>query len=480
MSCENPPGSAEATMPRRRKFDKTGICIKCKTNSGKMVIRHAVYCKACFLALITSKFRQVLDPTINLPAQKPLLRGSLRAPGNLMIGYSGGLGSTVLLDLVKSCYFSSTDIASTRGGKKHPRKSGRAWDRVVVCYIECCEGYAGALDRTHDVDRALEKYLDVFEFLLIRLEDAFRPSNRIRVDLTRQDLPVSTVDESDASSTMLLKAYLTSLPTTTSQQNSISSLIRLLLQHTARAHGCSHLLLGTSLTSLSVNLIDAVASGAGFTVGLEKAEDWRDSDSGLVQVVRPLREVSMKECAAYMRWRDLEVFGNQRILSAQTNNKKTIVGLTKDFIFGLERDYPSTVSAIVRTCDKLVSNTIGEKCILCERPAQPGIQEWKESISIRSLNQVETETSKPATEETNNVEHPPGDTLTSGLCYACHTTLTSQGSRGTRRTVDIGDGILCVPLPTWVEQNFQARLQARADMQAQIEEFLINSEEEGT
>jgi hypothetical protein len=76
MSCENPPGSAEAVMPRtntlfspfsvsypcptgRRKFDKTRICIKCKTTPGRLVIRHAVYCKcanSCWDSLLTSNW----------------------------------------------------------------------------------------------------------------------------------------------------------------------------------------------------------------------------------------------------------------------------------------------------------------------------------------------------------------------------------------------------------------------------------------
>lgn len=128
----------------------------------------------------------------------------------------------------------------------------------------------------------------------------------------------------------LLKTYLSSLPTATSYQSSISSLIRLLLQHTARIHGCSHLLLGTSLTSLSVNLIEAVANGAGYTLAFEKSEDWQSPGSAVVRVVRPLREISMKECAAYSRWRNLSVIGNKRLLLAHTSHKdNSIPGLTK-------------------------------------------------------------------------------------------------------------------------------------------------------
>lgn len=60
-----------------------------------------------------------------------------------MIGFSGGLGSTVLLDLVKNCYFTHMDAAMSKGGKEHPKKNGKAWDRAIVCYIECSRAYDG-------------------------------------------------------------------------------------------------------------------------------------------------------------------------------------------------------------------------------------------------------------------------------------------------------------------------------------------------
>lgn len=84
-----------------------------------------------------------MNPAINFSDVKPQKRGSLKAPGNLLIGFSGGLGSTVLLDLVKTCYFTHMDAAMSKGGKEHPRKHGRAWDRAIVCYVECSEGHDG-------------------------------------------------------------------------------------------------------------------------------------------------------------------------------------------------------------------------------------------------------------------------------------------------------------------------------------------------
>ena len=38
--------------------------------------------------------------------------------------------------------------------------------------------------------------------------------------------------------------------------------------------GCSHLLLGTNLTSLSVSLLSSISSGGGFNVPEEIFEEW--------------------------------------------------------------------------------------------------------------------------------------------------------------------------------------------------------------
>lgn len=67
-------------------------------------------------------------------------RAALKASGNLLMGFSGGLGSTVLLDLVSQCYF--TNRTSSKGGKEHPRHA-RVWPKAAVCYIELCNAFPG-------------------------------------------------------------------------------------------------------------------------------------------------------------------------------------------------------------------------------------------------------------------------------------------------------------------------------------------------
>jgi cytoplasmic tRNA 2-thiolation protein 2 len=109
--------------------------------------RANVFSRECFFPVIATKFRRSLEPSIN-PVPDGPRRKALKASGNLLVGLSGGLGSTVLLDLVNQSYFSTqeppitNDTERPRGGKDHPRNSS-VWPQAAVCYVETCSAFPG-------------------------------------------------------------------------------------------------------------------------------------------------------------------------------------------------------------------------------------------------------------------------------------------------------------------------------------------------
>lgn len=205
-------------------------------------------------------------------------------------------------------------------------------------------------------------------------------------------LPIHLGKTSSSSTPLqLLHAYLSSLPTATAIHSAIASLIRVLLIYTASSRNASHLLLGTTLTSLSVNMISGIAQGAGFTMvaaGLDEA--WTGKNSGNPQhisIVRPLRDVGIKESAFWAWWSNLRIPGRDRYPSSvsptpltenpgtpafmgrQNLKLSSIDSLTRDFIMGLEKDYPSTVSTIARTLAKVTTKEKGTDggCMICQK-----------------------------------------------------------------------------------------------------------------
>ncbi|TFY71157.1 hypothetical protein EVG20_g1846 [Dentipellis fragilis] len=457
-SCGNPVADPEALMPRKSKLDKSRMCVRCKETPGNIVIRHAVYCKDCFAPLVQIKFRRSFEPHVNRKPDGPR-KLALKPSGDLLVGFSGGLGSTVLLDLVHRTYLDESAMKTETGGKAHPRK-GKVWKNIHVCYVEICDAFPGIRDRTEEVRQAVNRY-EGFEFVPLRIQDAFDAkwwkrvsgdtlSGDLDVDLTSEDLYMSP-SSSTSSPLSSLQACLQSLPTPTAVASSISTLTRLLLLYTAHSTGSSHLILGTSLTSLSIALISSISQGGGFTVPQEAQEEWTPFGSepasgeepwaGDVRVIRPLREIGMKECAAWAWWNHLPVVGKEKL----PGMRQTIGGLTKDFIVGLEKDFPSTVSTIARTVGKLApKEDAGGRCIFCERAAQSTVQEWKSRISIRSLS-----------ESSHSADDDKERRLTPLLCYFCHTTLTSRSSRSAASTKPAAPVVNPkVPLPVWVSWHF--------------------------
>lgn len=112
-------------------------------------------------------------------------------------------------------------------------------------------------------------------------------------------------------------------------------MIRLVLLYTALSTSSSHLLLGTTLTGLSVGLISGIATGGGFVVREEAEEEWLPQINGAadvgrsVRVVRPLRDMGMKECAAWVWWNELEVVGKE----TTAGGKQGIGELTKGIFY---------------------------------------------------------------------------------------------------------------------------------------------------
>ncbi|KAG7451187.1 uncharacterized protein BT62DRAFT_941926 [Guyanagaster necrorhizus] len=452
-ACGNPATETDVLMERRPKFDKSRDCVKCKTNRGNIVIRHAVYCKECFTPLVSFKFRRSLEPFVNELPQGPR-RKALKASGDLLLAFSGGLGSTVLLDLAYQAYFANRHeedrTENQQGGKDHPRNAP-IWPKGSICYVEICSAFPGMKDRTEKIRTAIASYGSL-DFIPLRLEDAFdnswwesvggRPSpSDLEVDLSNEEIFISFFSkETIVDPVTSLRTFLSNLPTHTAISRAVPTLVRILLLYTARSTGSSHLLLGTSLTSLSVSLISAISQGAGFTVREEAQEEWASLDvpsptRKSVRVIRPLRDIGMKECAILCWWRNLNVIGKEKI----PGGKEDIANLTKDFIVGLEKDYPSTVSTIARTCGKLIPKAgSARKCILCEQPVQQGIQDWKSRTSIRTLDAAET--------TSDVIEH--SRFISPYLCYACHTTFTSRSSRGSMQS-----GTTSVRLPVWTGQH---------------------------
>lgn len=172
------------------------------------------------------------------------------------------------------------------------------------------QGVLQKLDQVNEVIQTIQACSPTRNVTIVRIEDAFDPVWWTSVHKEPPKL-IEPLTGHQTPRDRLAK-FLLSLPTPSAASNMIGQISRLLLLHTASQLQCSHLLLGDSLTSLSITLISLIASGGGFHVGAEQEEVWGD-----VRIVKPLRDVSAKECAAFYHWRRLRMMGSRTLARSQ-------------------------------------------------------------------------------------------------------------------------------------------------------------------
>lgn len=232
--------------------------------------------RACSLALIEQRFKRAIDSSL-------LQKREDNAPV-LAIAYSGGLGSTVLLDL-------ASRLLAPSGKDNSPR---RRWKEIHVLHIEKEEADCSSNSQWMAI---IGRYPE-FKFKALRLEDDFQ--NILPQATSNPSLGLPTGEPSF----ITLEQYLRRLPTESARVTTTRNLTRLAVEHHARALGASHVLLGTSLSSISSAMISRICQGGGFTLASE-----RGNHTNNLNVVVPLQDVMAKECAAWLKWNDLQTIG---------------------------------------------------------------------------------------------------------------------------------------------------------------------------
>lgn len=99
-----------------------------------------------------------------------------------------------------------------------------------------------------------------------------------------------------------MENYFSQLPTRSAVKDSLRMIVRRLVEDYALDLGATHLLLGRSMSSLSMALLSNVCSGRAFAIADERKSTYR----GLFSF-NPLQDVGAKECAACIWWRGLRV-----------------------------------------------------------------------------------------------------------------------------------------------------------------------------
>ncbi|OZJ02183.1 hypothetical protein BZG36_04321 [Bifiguratus adelaidae] len=408
--------------PLRAPKPKAGTCIKCKTRPSTVVLRHVQYCKDCFLFATTGKFRSAFGKSAisNTTGHKA------------MVAFSGGPSSRALLHLMKGFQH----VGSHQSGQK------RLFDELVICHIDETAAFNGS--STLDMARVVvdTEYPD-FTFHGQLIEDIY------------EDEALSSIDKKEK-----LRQLFAQAGSLTAKEDLLWHIKMHLLVKAAQKLGCTRLILGDSATRIAIKVISFTAKGRGYSLPLEIGGDIHGLYPNLV-ILRPLKDMLAKEIAIYDHSQGLlNSLVPATNFSTMAPPTASIDRATEEFIVGLDRDFPSTVSTIVRTASKLklASSMNGQsRCALCHMPIQSGSKDWKQRITVQSTQC--TRDSAPGTLTVpENI-----------LCYACQTDLSE--SEGWSRLAD--DASPSTQLEEFRSLGYPTLL-TQDDMHQRIKDFLLD------
>nr|XP_020479082.1 cytoplasmic tRNA 2-thiolation protein 2 isoform X2 [Monopterus albus] len=463
-------------------------CVKCKEASAAVVIRAGdAYCRGCFKEYFIHKFRAMLGKNrIIFPGEKGLSRNAHKKlrfiPGIVYIDEGGALGQSVEERMKLGAELQAMFKATGFPFYIVPLEQVLDLPSSVVVMAPSSSEQPGSAYKS--------------------AVNAFIQSDSSTC-LTPQDQEDTSLPEVQESHTRSLQHLIASVKTLTARQDLLNTLRQHLFVHTARTEGYSKLMLGDSCTRLAIKLLTSISLGR----GAQLAQDTGFSDSryGDIISVRPMRDYSAKEISYYNHMFSVpSVFIPS--LDTKTTDKSSIQRLTETFVTKLQGDFPSTVSTIYRTSEKLQtacrsSSTANhcERCLLCMCALDTAVENasaFHATLISEQFSQTKvpgaTRTQIPRQNPVTPVLTPTGQHCSSdgeencgrkegggGCCYSAKqpqtTNLKTLLCYGCQMTIK--DMSSVEYFPQYILSEAQRR-RRRSQMKEEITEFLLDDDDD--
>ncbi|XP_051830752.1 cytoplasmic tRNA 2-thiolation protein 2 [Antechinus flavipes] len=488
-------------------------CMKCKEGLPVLIIRAGdAFCKECFKAYYIHKFRAMLGKNrLIFPGEKVLLAWSGGPSSSSMIWQvQEGLSresakrlrfvpGVIYVDEGAVCGQSPEERAKTMAEMKLILQTV-GFPYHIVSLEEVFNLPASVLQPVSQgpqgPENTYKEAVDGFIQQQQRLpEEGGREatlSDELRRLSTRDPVgPEEVAGDSlprPAQSTALMTLF-SSVKTLTAKEELLQTLRAHLILHTARLHGYSKVMLGDSCTRLAIKLMTNLALGRGAFLAWDTG--FSDDRHGDVVLLRPMRDYTLKEIAFYNR-----MFGVPSVftpaIDTKAPEKASIHRLMESFILRLQAQFPSTISTVYRTSEKLVkaprnggaAGPMPARCLLCMCTLDIDSADSATAFgaqTLEHLSQKPTPAPPPGAPGrpccARGTEPPraccrgpqpasereePRASFIEQLCYSCR--------------VNMKDVPFLEPLPPYILTEAQCRRQ-RAWVKQEIQEFLFEESE---
>uniref|UniRef100_A0A667HKM4 Cytoplasmic tRNA 2-thiolation protein 2 n=1 Tax=Lynx canadensis TaxID=61383 RepID=A0A667HKM4_LYNCA len=381
---EGPPPPRPGLRSRELK------CVKCKEGVPVVVIRAGdAFCRDCFRAFYVHKFRAVLGKNrLIFPGEKVLLAWSGGPSSSSMVwqvleGLSRDsakrlrfVPGVIYVDEGAACGQSPEDRAKTVAEMKLILQTlGFPWHIVALeevfglspSVLRCSAQEPVGAVGTYKV--AVDSFLQQQHTLGTERAGGSPSPTQGEERLS----PPGTQESQDpagpppAAQTEALSRLFGSVKTLTAKEEFLHTLRTHLILHVARTHGYSKVMTGDSCTRLAIKLMTSLALGRGAFLAWDTG--FSDERHGDVVVVRPMRDHTLKEVAFYNRLFAVPSVFTPAI-DTKAPEKASVHRLMEGFLLRLQAQFPSTVSTVYRTSEKLVKAprdgcAAGPRCLLC-------------------------------------------------------------------------------------------------------------------
>ncbi|XP_022084114.1 cytoplasmic tRNA 2-thiolation protein 2-like [Acanthaster planci] len=463
-------------------------CMKCGEKAVVIARIKDPFCRSCFLNYFTHRFRATFGKA-----------KVIRDGDKVLLAFSGGQCSSAMVSLVK------------RGLDQSTHKKLRFIPALIYIDEGLVTGQSKE-DRATTCQRISHMMRETgFPWFIATLEEALGIPAQTTVQMKspdacqagasfhgNQDLSADELAgkleeiclETDC--TQECKDLLASVTSLTAKQDLVSNLRHRLLIHKARQLGYHKVAVGDSGTRLSSGILSSLAKGKGAAIPVAMAfVDDRCSD---VTFLRPMREFTSKEIAVYNALFNVDSLF-QPTLSTMAGEYASIDTLTETFVNDLQTNFPSTVSTVFRTGEKMCSAESDDpeavkRCSLCMSVLDTAVGKSSALHATRfslqlsrkehsstgdnscksvSLNDA-TCTSSSSRQccgqgdgscHSNQKKSVSAESLNETLCYGCQVTV--------REVRDLNQ------LPHYVLEQC-AKMERRSRMRDEIKDFLLCEE----
>jgi len=383
--------------------------------------------------------------------------------------------------------------------KPHEKNKVHVFSGVSVCHIDESSLFGDSESTSSRIAEMMDTNYAQFPYHCSKLEDVFDPqyteSNAFAevLEIVNNEVPPGHQDitarledlhKNSASPADKLRALFDNISKNSAKEDIYWHLKMNMLYRRAQMEKCDFIFLGESSTRQAIKMIAMTSKGRGYSAALDVGTENAITYKGLA-VVRPMKDMLAKEIAVYNRNHNIDKFVIPTTnWSTKTAAKSSIERLTEEFIAGLDRDFPSTVSTVSRTASKLTVSKdldVTNKCAICLMPIQRDITGWRDRITVMTLD---SERANHSTREDDSTGECCGGPENGNCCNSSATGCSAS------QTIPFFD-FLCYScqvdardyrngqfeLPPYVAEVIKTK-ERDERLRQQVQEFLLSDEED--